>query len=280
MLRFLDEFEKREAKNKTDPHCKACLAKLQAAGTPLRCTRCRGWFAEDAFAKTVLHQKLQNRLCRQCAKPWTGTCSVCGIEKQAEDFTQEERKHECSRQICKECKEGIVCSLCRAPRGSSSFDKSERSKPPGTRLCNACLTRTCANCQNPKRRRCFSRAQWSATSATWVCELCDRKRCFVCNAEKRYKDFSNSAWERPHGDVNLVCRQCSVDKRKQGHWTCRTKGCLKQLPLEYFSIAISRSGPRVQGNSRRCNECIQRQDELERAMNRRSLEHVQKRRRT
>ena len=41
LTRFKDDFDKCEWSNKTDPHCKACMAKLRAVGTPHRCTRCR-----------------------------------------------------------------------------------------------------------------------------------------------------------------------------------------------------------------------------------------------
>ena len=56
LLRFKDEFGATEWKNRTDPHCKACITKLQEAGTPHRCTRCRKWFSKDAFSEQPLRK--------------------------------------------------------------------------------------------------------------------------------------------------------------------------------------------------------------------------------
>ncbi|HIF22532.1 MAG TPA: hypothetical protein EYQ27_11655, partial [Gemmatimonadetes bacterium] len=88
MLRFKDEFGKREWLNRIDPHCSACMAKLQNAGTPVRCSRCRSWCATADFAATVMEQNLTQRLCRACVsqgKP--RSCSACGAEKPVDGFT-------------------------------------------------------------------------------------------------------------------------------------------------------------------------------------------------
>ena len=128
-----------------------------------------------------------------------------------------------------------------------------------------CLTKRCANCHQLKSRLYFSRTQWSSGSTSLLCQLCDRKRCAVCNTQKGHQEFVQRIWDLPDGDVKLVCTSCVRVTTKRGQWTCCSKQCRKQLPRESFSIAISKHGAHVSGHSKRCDECIQRQEHLERA---------------
>ena len=101
-----------------------------------------------------------------------------------------------------------------------------------------------------------------------------------CNRQKGYKEYKQRVWDLPDGDVKLVCTPCTRGRKKKGEWTCRSKQCQKQLPIQSFSLAISKHGARVCGNSRRCNDCMERQQNLENDALRESMMHVQKSQRT
>ena len=169
----------------------------------------------------------------------------------------------------------MICCGCKNACSLHNFLKSERSKPSGAWLCSSCLTKSCGNCHKSKTRACFSSAQWNSVSTELLCQQCDRKRCAVCNKQKGYKEYEQRSWNFPDGDVKLVCVSCCSKGRKRSLWTCQGKQCRKQLPHESFSIAISKYGAHVSGNSRRCNDCIQRQQHLEKDALSESMQYVQ-----
>ena len=110
-----------------------------------------------------------------------------------------------------------------------------------------------------------------------VCYDCDRKRCSQRDKLKGRKDYDARSSDLPHGSLQLICRECMVGKRTRGMWTCRNKACRQQKPIAEFSMAIERQGPKVAGDSRRCNACVQKHDDEMREQNRRSAQLVQKR---
>ena len=173
-LCFLDEFDTNEQKNRIDPHCKACVAKFTAAGTPNRCRRCRLWFGEDAFVKESQDVPLPKMTCRTCVqKEFMTTCIVCSELKPLQDFSPKMRKSNAHKRKCLACEKGFVCPGCKRVRRFGNFAKSELSKPEGTWLCATCMTRKCSKCFQLKTSKNFSSAQWNAPAARMLCATCE-----------------------------------------------------------------------------------------------------------
>ena len=174
-----------EQKNRIDPHCKACVAKFTAAGTPNRCRRCRLWFGEDAFVKESQDVPVPKMTCRTCVqKEFMTTCIVCSELKPLQDFSPKMRKSNAHKRKCLACEKGFVCPGCKRVRRFGNFAKSELSKPEGTWLCATCMTRKCSKCFQLKTSKNFSCAQWNSPAARMLCATCETKRCNSCNETK------------------------------------------------------------------------------------------------
>ena len=286
LLRCLDEFDAKEIKNRTDPLCKACIVKLKTDGTPNRCTRCRMWFGEDAFNGSLHRRALTKNICHECKQHvLESRCCKCNENKPLEAFTPMQRRKALHQRECIACQDScLICGGCKKARCFSSFPKSERSKPSGTWICSACTTKSCSNCHKSIKKTGFSSSQWNSVSSHMLCEQCDLKRCAACNKQKTYYQYQSRNWHIPDGDVQRKCIVCcslsscsqSYQGKKKGLWICQAKACRKQLPHGAFSRVISKYGPKVTGLSRKCNDCIQRQEQVEKDTLSESMQHVQK----
>jgi len=81
-------------------------------------------------------------------------------------------------------------------------------------------------------------------------------------------------WDLPVGCPEALCLECTRGRRQAGMWTCRR--CSKQKVHKDFSDMVELHGAPLQGDFRRCNECVQRFEAEETEIARRSVAHVQK----
>jgi hypothetical protein len=93
------------------------------------------------------------------------------------------------------------------------------------------------------------------------------------------KDFAADMWEKADGAKEAHCRECAKGSRTHGMWTCNNKRCKQQKPHTAFKQAISRFGSKAKGNAKVCDECLQRREEEEKKVARKSLEHLEKKQR-
>ena len=90
-------------------------------------------------------------------------------------------------------------------------------------------------------------------------------------------DFAPGAWELVDGSEELVCKTRARGRTLTGTRARTNKRCGRQLPCDdAFTLARSRRGDKVHGNSRVCDACIQRRDREVDAMTKRSLDHISK----
>jgi hypothetical protein len=278
-VRFKDEFSEVEWKNKDDPHCKQCLKRLKEQGKTHRCARCRTWFARSDFANTKTTH-LSKLICDECKnKRPERRCFRCEKDKPEKDFPATTWKQVLEQRICMECADGRHCSNCDARGDVSRFGAIEWDKPDKVRRCKECVPKRCCKCRKTKMKSVYSKAQWLVVEGKAVCNDCDRKRCGKCQKEKGFKSFTANMWEADHGSVDILCRDCCAGGRTVGMWTCANRRCQQQKPLSAFSKARAEHNEKVWRNSRVCDECKERRAQELAEMNRKSTEHVIKKRR-
>ena len=114
--------------------------------------------------------------------------------------------------------------------------------------------------------------------AEGLCRTCHKRRCGRCNKEKGYEAFEPNVWELADGSPEYCCRECTRGRRTRGLWTCSNRRCELQKPREEFSLVVATRGEGVKGDSRVCNSCVERREEVL-DMCRKSSEQVEKRQR-
>ena len=122
----------------------------------------------------------------------------------------------------------------------------------------------------------YVKAQWALVEGKAVCNECDRKRCGRCNQAKCQKDFEANMWELADGSAAYCCRECTQGRRTPGMWTCANRRCAMQKAHSEFSEVIAKKGKKVRGNSRQCNDCLQKRGAEEAEQSRQSAQQVQK----
>ncbi len=85
-VRFKEDFNEKEWRNKEDPHGKECLKRLKGQGKTHRCVRCRQWFARSEFKASVVH--VDRLVCSECKSHVMGfrTCNQCFKEKPEKNY--------------------------------------------------------------------------------------------------------------------------------------------------------------------------------------------------
>ena len=285
-LRLKDEFSAVEWRNKADPYCKDCVQRHREHGTPIRCTRCRHWLAEDSFASILKDHNLAQRLCKTCTaetvKP--RRCAVCLKDKPDTAFS--ENMWRCTRKAdrtCMACLSGRSCSVCSATgvRGQT-FSACEWDKPDGERKCFTCMVKSCSTCRLDKTKRLFSADQWAAPDGApaRICYNCNRRQCSRCFKMKGQREFDRHAWQLEYQDPRRVCLACAHGAREVGVWTCQSRQCKQKKPISEFSLVRAKYGATARGHHRRCNTCVERFNAECESMTQRSASQIQKRRRT
>ena len=76
---------------------------------------------------------------------------------------------------------------------------------------------------------------------------------------KGKKEFTQPMWELANGSAEYFCIACGKGTAKKvGMWTCSSKRCKLQKPIEEFSKAIEMHGgeaTKLRYQQRRCNAC-------------------------
>ena len=204
-------------------------------------------------------------------------CAQCEQEKTESEFPASKWKQSPQHRVCLECGDEKRCSSCSATGGRKKFTPEEWAKADSTRRCQDCVPRRCVQCWQRKVRGKFSVQQWAAGEGVAVCYDCDRRRCEVCHKPKGRNAFTPKMWELPEGAPERCCLECTRGRRTRGLWVCRR--CQRQKPITEFTKIIATKGQGVKGNSRLCNECVDKFHAEQAEQSRRTAEQVQKRRR-
>ena len=93
------------------------------------------------------------------------------------------------------------------------------------------------------------------------------------------KDFAADMWEKADGAKEAYCRECAKGSRTHGMWTCNNKRCKQQKPHTAFKRAIERYGIKPHPKAKVCDECLERQEEEEKKVARKGLQHLDKKQR-
>ena len=276
-VRFKDEFAEKEWRNKDDPHCKVCLAKFKEEGKTHRCVKCRNCFPRAEFN---MNRGPSMHICTECkGRKGLRKCDLCEAEKPESEFPASRWNLVLQRRICLECSGARRCNFCPNRGDASKFSKEEWCKPDGSRKCKECVPKRCSNCKKAKVRSEYSKDQWAQVEGKATCSDCDRKRCGRCNKAKLYKDFDANIWHLADGSPEYCCRECNRGRRTLGMWMCANKRCKLQKPISDFSKAMAKHGNKVKGNSRICDECIDRLVAEEAKVSRDSFQQTQKKQR-
>ena len=132
----------------------------------------------------------------------------------------------------------------------------------------------------------YSTEQWDLRDgdASRLCYDCNRKQCSKCFQPKGQREFDHKTWKLQDKNPDRLCSECMNGAKQAGMWRCKNKKCKKRKPVSDFSIVIGRYGgpdsKSLKNNSRRCDECVQRFEEEQAELSKRSAAHVQKRRRS
>ena len=276
-IRFKEDYHQKEWRNKEDPHCKACIQRLQAQGKTHRCNRCRQWFPRTEFKAIGRH--LEEFVCSDCnRRQGERRCIRCDVEKEGSCFPQTRWDQVAAKRVCLECLKEKRCSSCSRSFDVRGYNDCQWKRADTARVCRKCVPKRCPRCRKGKPKTGYSALQWRLSEGVAICLECNRKRCGKCNKEKRESDFDPAMWELADGSPKHCCKECISGRRVPGLWTCANKQCRQQKSMSEFSkaIASSKDGAKVKGNAKQCNRCLERRDEREAAMSQRSSAQVQK----
>ena len=274
-VRFKDSFFEKEWKNKEDPHCKDCIKRLREQGKTHRCARCKQWSTRDAFIQQATAVKAH--ICGECKqRQGLRRCMQCEQEKPESQFEATRWNQVLKRRICLPCSGGRRCQSCHSRGGFEKFAPEEWEKTDEERRCKECVPKLCCKCRKAKVKSLYVQAQWALGEGKAVCNDCDRKRCGRCNQAKSHKDFEPNMWELADGSAAYSCRECTRGCRMTGMWTCANRRCRMQKAHSEFSEVIAKKGKKVRGDSRQCNDCVQRREAEEADQSRQSAQQVQK----
>ena len=203
----------------------------------------------------------------------------CEKDKAQDQFSATKWGKELKRRLCLECSGDRSCSSCHLRGGHDKFPKDEWDKPQELRKCKGCMPRHCPRCRKSKTKSSFSREQWLLPEGKSICSDCHRRRCGKCNKAKTVKDFAADMWEKADGAKEAYCRECAKGSRTHGMWTCNNKRCKQQRPHTAFKRAIARYGMKPHPKAKVCDECLKRQEEEEKQVARKGLQHLDKKQR-
>ena len=132
----------------------------------------------------------------------------------------------------------------------------------------------CKTCQEQKPKGDFSSRQWYKKEGDGACQTCMRagkeKQCVCCGESKTLSDFVPVQWQAD----DPKCRVCAGQKTRGAKGTWKCEGCQESKPHSSFTKCAKSSRGTKRG---RCDTCVAKREEEEKAQSARSQKHVTKR---
>ena len=145
LLRLKEEYSAKEWKNKEDPHCKACILKLQEQGKTVRCIQCRAWCGDTDMPAGMMRNRTQSQfVCSTCqSKPNLRRCHACGEMRTESEYPATRWNQVLKMRSCFTCSQSRSCSACRRRDSKHKFPDDQWNAPDAERLCNDCPEANC-----------------------------------------------------------------------------------------------------------------------------------------
>ena len=250
LIRRKEEYQPSEWTNKTNPHCRTCVAGLAREGLTHRCRRCNTWQPRTAIQGQP-HRSACNS-CRQSEGTQHRKCANCMTQKPLAEFPVSRRLKHRPGKWCLECTEGRNCSNCHLRGGQRhQFTIDEWHNSNEHRKCKQCMLKTCFQCRRSLPQSQYSKKQQRGNNDEALCKNCDRKRCSLCSKMKTASEYNPAIWNLPDDSPQLLCKHCSTAKPRRGWWTCTNPRCKTPHREKILHSGPSHERPSQEENMRR-----------------------------